>query len=74
MSQPYDDEQLETSNEGVEEAPAVDPADTPETAEAVEDAIVEEVADAATFFLSKKSRGITGEVVYVDCGYHIMGM
>ncbi|RME62118.1 MAG: enoyl-ACP reductase [Candidatus Dadabacteria bacterium] len=34
----------------------------------------EEVASAAKFLLSKDSRGITGEVIYVDCGYNIMGM
>ena len=32
-----------------------------------------EVADAAVFLLSDMSRAITGEVLYVDCGYHIMG-
>lgn len=35
---------------------------------------VEEVANAAVFLLSPLSSGITGEVIYVDCGYHIMGM
>jgi enoyl-[acyl-carrier protein] reductase I len=35
---------------------------------------VEEVADAALFLLSPLSRGITGEVLYVDGGYHILGM
>ncbi len=34
----------------------------------------EEVADAALFLASDLSRGITGEVIYVDCGYHITGM
>jgi enoyl-[acyl-carrier protein] reductase I len=33
-----------------------------------------EVADAAMFLLSNMSRGVTGEVLHVDCGYHIMGM
>ena len=33
-----------------------------------------EVADTALFLSSHLSRGITGEVIYVDCGYHIMGM
>lgn len=32
----------------------------------------EEVADAALFFLSPMSRGITGQVLYVDGGYGIM--
>ncbi|MBI3318823.1 MAG: enoyl-ACP reductase [Candidatus Omnitrophica bacterium] len=33
-----------------------------------------EVANAAVFLLSPFSSGITGEVLYVDCGYHILGM
>jgi len=33
-----------------------------------------EVADAAMFLLSDMSRGVTGEVLHVDCGYNIMGM
>lgn len=33
-----------------------------------------EVADAAIFLLSNMSRGVTGEVLHVDCGYNIMGM
>lgn len=33
-----------------------------------------EVADAALFLLSSMSRGVTGEVLHVDCGYNIMGM
>jgi enoyl-[acyl-carrier protein] reductase I len=35
---------------------------------------VEEVGNAALFLLSTMSSAITGEVIYVDCGYHIMGM
>jgi enoyl-[acyl-carrier protein] reductase I len=35
---------------------------------------VGEVADAALFLLSPAGRGITGEVVMVDAGYHVMGM
>ena len=35
---------------------------------------VGDVADAATFLLSPASRGITGEVVVVDAGYHVMGL
>jgi enoyl-[acyl-carrier protein] reductase I len=34
----------------------------------------EEVGDAALFLLSPLSRGITGEVVHVDGGFHVMGM
>lgn len=34
----------------------------------------EEVADVAVFLLSDLARGVTGEVIYVDSGYHAMGM
>jgi enoyl-[acyl-carrier protein] reductase I len=33
-----------------------------------------EVADTAVFLLGPRSRGITGEVLLVDAGYHIAGM
>jgi enoyl-[acyl-carrier protein] reductase I len=33
----------------------------------------EEVAKAALFLLSDLSSGITGEIIYVDSGFHIMG-
>ncbi len=33
-----------------------------------------EVADTALFLLSRMSRGITGEILFVDGGFHIMGM
>ena len=32
-----------------------------------------EVADAAVFLASDLGRGVTGNVMYVDSGYHIMG-
>ena len=35
---------------------------------------IEEVANAAVFLLSPLSSGITGEVIYVDCGFNIMGI
>ncbi|MBI2822367.1 MAG: enoyl-ACP reductase [Acidobacteria bacterium] len=35
---------------------------------------VGEVADTALFLCSHLSRGITGEVIYVDGGYQVMGM
>jgi enoyl-[acyl-carrier protein] reductase I len=35
---------------------------------------LDEVGDAAVFLLSPLSRGITGEVIYVDGGYHILGV
>ena len=33
----------------------------------------EEVANAALFLLSEQSSGITGQTIYVDCGYNIIG-
>jgi enoyl-[acyl-carrier protein] reductase I len=33
-----------------------------------------EVADTALFLCSHLSRGITGEVIHVDSGYHIVGV
>ena len=33
-----------------------------------------EVGDTAVFLLSSLSRGITGENIHVDAGYHIMGL
>lgn len=35
---------------------------------------LEDVGGAALFLCSDWSAGVTGEVLYVDCGYHIMGM
>jgi enoyl-[acyl-carrier protein] reductase I len=35
---------------------------------------LEDVGDSATFLLSPLARGITGEIVHVDAGYHIVGM
>jgi enoyl-[acyl-carrier protein] reductase I len=34
----------------------------------------EEVGNLGLFLLSPLSSGITGETVYVDAGFHIMGM
>jgi enoyl-[acyl-carrier protein] reductase I len=34
----------------------------------------EEVANAATFLCSPLASGITGEVLFVDCGYNVMGV
>ncbi len=34
----------------------------------------EEVANAAVFLCSPLASGITGEILYVDCGYNIMGV
>jgi enoyl-[acyl-carrier protein] reductase I len=33
-----------------------------------------EVGETAAFLLSDAARGITGEVLMVDAGFHIMGM
>ncbi|MCX7992656.1 MAG: enoyl-ACP reductase [Fimbriimonadales bacterium] len=33
-----------------------------------------EVGDTAVFLFSEMGRGVTGEVIYVDAGYHILGM
>lgn len=35
---------------------------------------IEEVGDTAMYLLSGLSRGVTGEVVHVDAGYHVVGM
>jgi enoyl-[acyl-carrier protein] reductase I len=34
----------------------------------------EDVARSALFLLSDLGSGVTGEVLHVDCGYHVMGM
>jgi enoyl-[acyl-carrier protein] reductase I len=34
----------------------------------------EEVGDSALFLLSDLGRSVTGEVVHVDAGYHVVGM
>jgi enoyl-[acyl-carrier protein] reductase I len=33
-----------------------------------------EVADTAVFLASELGRGVTGNVIFVDAGFHIMGM
>jgi enoyl-[acyl-carrier protein] reductase I len=35
---------------------------------------IEEVGDSAAFLLSDMGRGVTGEVMHVDAGYHVVGM
>ncbi len=35
---------------------------------------LEEVGDVALFLVSPLSRGVTGEVIHVDSGFHVMGM
>jgi enoyl-[acyl-carrier protein] reductase I len=34
----------------------------------------DEVGDATLFLLSHLSRGVTGDVLHVDAGYHILGL
>lgn len=34
----------------------------------------ENIGDAAVFLLSNLSRAVTGDIMYVDCGYNIMGV
>jgi enoyl-[acyl-carrier protein] reductase I len=34
----------------------------------------EDVAGCSTYLLSDLSKGTTGEVIHVDCGYHVIGM
>jgi enoyl-[acyl-carrier protein] reductase I len=35
---------------------------------------IEDVGDASLFYLSDLSRAVTGEITYVDCGFHILGL
>ncbi|MBP8283327.1 MAG: SDR family oxidoreductase, partial [Chromatiaceae bacterium] len=35
---------------------------------------IEEVGNAAAFLCSDLASGITGEILYVDTGYHILGL
>jgi len=35
---------------------------------------IEEVGNAAVFLLSDLGKAVTGEIVHVDAGYHIVGM
>jgi len=35
---------------------------------------IEEVGDTAVYLLSDYARGVTGEILHVDAGYHIVGM
>jgi enoyl-[acyl-carrier protein] reductase I len=35
---------------------------------------LEDIGKASTFLLSNLSSGITGEILYVDCGCNVMGM
>ena len=35
---------------------------------------IEEVGESAVYLLSPMSRGVTGEILHVDSGYHVVGM
>jgi enoyl-[acyl-carrier protein] reductase I len=35
---------------------------------------IEEVGESAAFLLSPAARGVTGEILHVDAGYHVVGM
>ena len=35
---------------------------------------IEEVGKNAVYLLSELSSGVTGEIIHVDCGYHVVGM
>ena len=35
---------------------------------------IDEVGKNSVYLLSDLSSGVTGEVVHVDCGYHVVGM
>ena len=35
---------------------------------------IEEVGDSGLYLLSDLSRAVTGEILHVDSGYHVVGM
>ena len=35
---------------------------------------IEEVGESAVYLLSPMARGVTGEILHVDAGYHVVGM
>lgn len=35
---------------------------------------IEEVGETAAYLFSDMSKGVTGEVLHVDAGYHVVGM
>jgi enoyl-[acyl-carrier protein] reductase I len=46
----------------------------PERAPLRRNVTADEVGDAAIFFLSDLSRAVTGECLFVDCGFHVLGV
>jgi enoyl-[acyl-carrier protein] reductase I len=35
---------------------------------------IEEVGESAVYLISPMSRAVTGEILHVDAGYHVVGM
>ncbi len=35
---------------------------------------IDEVGETATYLVSDMSKGMTGEILHVDAGYHVVGM
>jgi enoyl-[acyl-carrier protein] reductase I len=35
---------------------------------------IEDVGGGALYLLSDLSRGVTGEILHIDAGYHVVGM
>jgi enoyl-[acyl-carrier protein] reductase I len=35
---------------------------------------IDEVGETASYLVSDMSRGVTGEILHVDAGYHVVGM
>ncbi|GAC1518371.1 MAG: hypothetical protein NVS2B5_30670 [Beijerinckiaceae bacterium] len=35
---------------------------------------IEEVGESAVYLLSPMARAVTGEILHVDAGYHVVGM
>jgi enoyl-[acyl-carrier protein] reductase I len=35
---------------------------------------IDEVGETAAYLMSDMSRGMTGEILHVDAGYHVVGM
>ena len=53
--------------------PAPNAAPEPDRPRSIEDWVAA-VGETAVFLVSDMSRGITGEILHVDAGYHVVGM
>ena len=40
----------------------------------IRDSTNTDIGDSAMYLLGDLSKGVTGEVLHVDCGYHVVGM